>query len=169
MPSRLISQLVALILIATGTAGAADRQLPGRVLWVIDGDSLMLDVRGSHYRIELADIDAPELNQPWGRVAADRLKHALTGSFVVVHWSGRSDEGPINGSLIFKRRDIGLELLGEGLAWCTLAAPSDATRYQNHAYRDAEAAARKARRGLWSDAHPVPPWEWRRRGPVPSN
>jgi CheY-like chemotaxis protein len=28
-----------------------------------------------------------------------------------------------------------------------------------------EAEAREARRGLWADAHPVPPWEWRgRRG-----
>ena len=27
----------------------------------------------------------------------------------------------------------------------------------------AEAAARKAKRGLWADANPIPPWEWRQR------
>jgi hypothetical protein len=26
---------------------------------------------------------------------------------------------------------------------------------------DAEAAARKARRGLWADPNPVAPWQWR--------
>lgn len=32
------------------------------------------------------------------------------------------------------------------------------------AYQAAENAARAARAGLWQDAKPVPPWEWRRRG-----
>ena len=27
-----------------------------------------------------------------------------------------------------------------------------------------EQAARTARKGLWVDAHPVPPWEWRKSG-----
>ena len=32
-----------------------------------------------------------------------------------------------------------------------------------------EAEAKAARRGLWSDAHAVPPWQWRERHPrVPS-
>jgi endonuclease YncB( thermonuclease family) len=31
-----------------------------------------------------------------------------------------------------------------------------------------EDEARVAGRGLWSDPHPVPPWEWRRRPGVRS-
>jgi endonuclease YncB( thermonuclease family) len=26
-----------------------------------------------------------------------------------------------------------------------------------------EAEEREARKGLWADPHPVPPWEWRKR------
>ena len=154
--------LAAVLFGVSGLSNAVDRQLPGRVLWVVDGDSLVLDVRGSHYRIELADIDAPELNQPWGQTAADWLRRSLTGSFVVVHWSGTTAH-PIQGTLFSRDRDIGLDLLHEGLAWCTLG-PVTELPDQGLPYREAETTARQARRGLWQDEHVVPPWEWRRRG-----
>jgi micrococcal nuclease len=34
------------------------------------------------------------------------------------------------------------------------------------ALRDLEQEARTAKRGLWVDASPVPPWEWRKVGAV---
>ncbi len=50
------------------------------------------------------------------------------------------------------------ELVRTGVAWWYhMYAPDDATLGQ------LEADARAAKRGLWADAEPVPPWEWRRR------
>jgi hypothetical protein len=54
--------------------------------------------------------------------------------------------------------DLGNELLRAGLAWW----------YRQYAARDKQLAAleeeaRKAKVGLWADAKPIPPWEWRRR------
>ena len=54
-------------------------------------------------------------------------------------------------------RSLNLELVKAGLAW----------RYVHYAKHDsrlaaAEAETRKAKRGLWSDPNPVPPWDWRR-------
>ena len=54
-------------------------------------------------------------------------------------------------------RNLNRELVRAGLAWW----------YRRYAPHDAElealeAEARAARRGLWADPHPVPPWEWRR-------
>ena len=152
-----------LLSLFAGSAHAVDRQLPGRVLRVIDGDSLVLDVRGSHYRVELANIDAPELNQPWGQAAADWLRQSLTGRFVVIHSSGTVKQHPIRGRLISRNRDIGLDLLYEGLAWCTLRAVTEFPN-QGRQYREAEAIARQVRRGLWLDENAIPPWEWRRQG-----
>ena len=161
MSLRVIALLMITALALGGAAQAVDRQLPGRVLWVVDGDSLVLDVRGSQYRIELSGIDAPELNQPWGQLAADRLKHALTGGFVVVDSADIAPDGRVHGRLTYKNRDIALDLLHEGLAWCTIGPVTETPYDTNHPYRDAESAARQTRRGLWSDEHPVPPWEWR--------
>ncbi len=150
---------------------ATERRLPGRVIHVIDGDSLVLDVRGSHYRITLAGIDAPELNQPWGPAAASRLTQLLTGAFVVVEIRHDNSSGEISGAITFKRRDVAHDLLHDGLAWSTI--PLDTARtatypdQADHPYTAAEARARAAMRGLWSEAEPVPPWVWRhRRGGV---
>lgn len=149
--------LATLLCISAGIAAAAELQLPGRVQRVIDGDSLVLEVRGSLYPVELADIDAPELNQPWGKTAADRLNAGLTGMFVVVRGtlSGRT----VHGSVVFKDRDPALDMLYDGLAWSTVRA--EAARPIIHPYNEAQDRARAARRGLWSDEGPIPPWVWR--------
>jgi len=156
---------LSILLMLTALAGsslAAERHLSGRVVRVVDGDSLMLDVRGARYRVELDDIDAPELNQPWGQAARRKLEQSLTGRFVVVQWRAIPANGQVQGRLLSRGHDVGLELLRDGLAWCTLG-PVTLVPDQNRLYRDAEAAARAERLGLWSDDSPIPPWEWRRR------
>ncbi|MCG6967072.1 MAG: thermonuclease family protein [Chromatiaceae bacterium] len=153
--------LLALLLVGSAClAYNGEQQLPGRVLRVIDGDSLILEMRGSQYLIELAGIDAPEPSQPWGGAATDRLYTTLTGAFVVVHTSDDDFTGPIHGSVIYKGRDVALDMLYDGLAWSTVPTDTSAGAPGNP-YTDAEAAARAARRGLWSDDNPVPPWAWR--------
>jgi len=156
-----------LILLAfTGSAATAEYRLPGRVLFVVDGDSLVLDVRGSQYRIELDEIDAPELNQPWGPEASEWLSRSLTGRFVVVQQRQTLADGRVRGRVMFGGRDVGLDLLHEGLAWHALE-PATGLPDQNAAYRDAEDTARSHQVGLWADESPVPPWKWRRPGVRP--
>jgi len=53
---------------------------------------------------------------------------------------------------------VALELLKMGLAWHD---PRYAPKRDD--YAKAEADARKAKRGLWSDENPTPPWEWRKQ------
>lgn len=51
------------------------------------------------------------------------------------------------------------ELVFVGLAWWYRRyAPNDCT------LKALEAGARAAKRGLWADSNPIPPWEWRRGG-----
>ena len=147
---------------------ATAQQLPGQVLRVVDGDSLVLDVRGSQYQVELAGIDAPELNQPWGHAAASRLRQEIGGAFVVVDTQAADGPGVV-GTILFRQRDLGLQLIGDGLAWSLFRADEDATYPTDapHPYAIAEQQARAARRGLWSDDAPVPPWQWPQGEPLP--
>lgn len=157
--------VVGLMILLPCLAWAANPSLPGRVVHVSDGDSFVLDVRGAHYRIDLAGIDAPEVNQPWGTDATRALQR-LTGAFVVAEVSGNGDAQVYQARVVHRQRDVALDLLHDGLAWSLMQSqPGDTSQ---HPYSAAEKQAREQRRGLWSDARPIPPWEWRvRRGPQP--
>jgi endonuclease YncB( thermonuclease family) len=54
-------------------------------------------------------------------------------------------------------RNLNREIVRAGFAWWY-------ERYARHetVLRDLQDEARAARRGLWADPSPMPPWEWRR-------
>ena len=57
--------------LVTACSQAADlHHLPGRVVRIVDGDTIVLDVAGAQHRVRLAGIDALEKNQPWGEAPA---------------------------------------------------------------------------------------------------
>ncbi len=143
---------------------ALAERLPGHVLRIVDGDTLILKVQQAHYRVDIAGIDAPELNQPWGARAAQRLDRLLRGAFVVVA-AERIDGTRLSGRITHQTRDVGLGLLIDGLAWQTRFPPRSAD--PQHPYVRAEQRARRERRGLWSAPDAVAPWLWRRtRAPL---
>ena len=54
-------------------------------------------------------------------------------------------------------RNLNHEVVKAGMAWWYRRyAPDDSTLQR------LKQEARQAKRGLWQDAKPVPPWEWRR-------
>lgn len=59
-------------------------------------------------------------------------------------------------------RDVGLEQIRSGLAWHYKEYQHEQPTQERLVYRDEEEGAKAAKRGLWVDAKPVPPWEWRR-------
>ena len=65
--------------------------------------------------------------------------------------------------LLLDGRNLNHELVRSGLAWWYRKyTPGDATL----AWLEAE--ARGARRGLWSQASPIPPWDWRHHTGLPA-
>jgi micrococcal nuclease len=61
--------------------------------------------------------------------------------------------------LRYAGRDINLEMVAEGMAW---AYRQFLQRPYASEYLGAEDRARARRAGLWRDANPQPPWEFRR-------
>ena len=57
--------------------------------------------------------------------------------------------------------DAGLEQVRAGLAWYFRRYAKELTPDRRQQYADAEAQAQAERRGLWADAEPVAPWDWR--------
>jgi micrococcal nuclease len=62
------------------------------------------------------------------------------------------------GHVIVDGKDTNLAMLDAGMAW-------HYRQYsKNKRLQQAEDEARSAKRGLWADRDPVPPWEWRKTG-----
>ena len=58
--------------------------------------------------------------------------------------------------------DVGLELIRAGLAWHYTQYSREQPPLQRAQYAAFERRARERREGLWREAHPVAPWEFRR-------
>ena len=137
----------------------------GRPLWrvdyVHDGDTVTcIDEAHRPRKIRLVGIDAPELDQPFGRESRSALAAKLAAGRVRVEGDARDQHGRLLGTLWVDDRDINRELVADGWAWVFGGFHPDPRLI------DAETSARAARRGLWAADHPQQPADWRREHPT---
>ena len=157
---KLIALKVILLLLISTSAALA---WPGDVLTVHDGDTLRVRHEdGTVVTIRVYGVDCPELGQPYGAEARDMTTKLLNGRRVEII--------PAQTRKSYKREVAGVVLLddmivlqdtliSDGLAWvddrfCHMAVCDS--------WRQHQADAKAAKRGLWSVENPTPPWTWRR-------
>lgn len=136
----------------------------GRPLWrvdtVHDGDTVTCrDPEGRAWKIRLVGIDAPEFGQPFGEASRRALADKLAAGVVRVEGDARDQHGRLLGTLRIGDRDINRELVAEGWAWAFGGFSTEGELL------DAEAEARRGRRGLWADPEPLHPRQWRELHP----
>lgn len=147
--------LAAFAVILAATTAQAD-ELRGRVVAVADGDTLtILDAGRQQHRIRLAEIDAPEKRQPFGQRSKQSLSDLCYGRDAAIEDGGRDRYGRTIGRVNCAGIDANAEQVRRGMAWVFDRYATDRRLY---AIQD---EARAARRGLWINAAPVPPWEYR--------
>ncbi len=138
------------------------RSMMARVTRVSDGDTLtVVDQRGREYRVRLTGIDAPEIGQPFSQISRSHLARLAGNQPVRITWE-KTDR--YNRLLGFVSRDgvnFNLAQLEAGLAWFYRAYEMDLPRTERSRFDQAEQEARTARRGLWRDASPLAPWDYR--------
>ena len=137
-------------------AGAAQAEtFEANVVGVQDGDSLTVLRERQRVRVRLVGIDAPEHGQPFGDQSRKSLAALCWKKRASIAWIEKDSHQRLLGRVNCSGVDANAEQVRRGLAW---ASPLARDRELN-ALQD---AARRARRGLWADAAPVKPWEWRR-------
>jgi len=133
------------------------------VVSVSDGDTLTIrNTRGQNIVIKLGCIDAPERNQPGGKESAQRLSTLLPKGVTVI-FKPFGDKDQYGRTLGFVGRGaqfINLELVQKGQAWFY---EKENSRCQGFApaFREVQATAQKQRLGVWSQANPCTPWDYR--------
>ncbi len=162
--------LAPLILLASLVVHA--EALTGTVVGVADGDTItVLDANRAQHKIRLGGIDAPEKAQPFGQRSKENLSRLVFDRDVRVEWEKRDKYKRIVGTVWVqpvscptcpKTLDAGLAQLTVGLAWWYRKYAKEQSPEAAGRYEFAEQEARAKRAGLWADADPVPPWDWRK-------
>ena len=130
----------------------------GEIVGVYDGDTCTLLVGKEKYKIRLAGIDTPEMDQAFGKRAKQALSGYIFGKQVTARLSGKDRYQRHLGTILLDGKDVNLQMVKDGCAWHYKKYSSD------QALAQAESDARSARRGLWKDGDAMAPWDWRSKG-----
>lgn len=146
---------------------AQAEQMTCLVVGVTDGDTITARCGqpGAYEQIKVrfGAIDAPEQKQAFGQRSKQALSDLIYMKQVQLdcHKQDR-----------YKRHictvstpalgDVGLEMVRQGMAWWYRDYAHEQPADSRERYDQAEAQSIKSKRGLWSDPHAVPPWEWRK-------
>jgi len=131
----------------------------GKVVGVTDGDTITVIHNGRGEKIRLYGIDCPEKRQAFGNRAKQAASELAFGKSVTVMSHGRDRYKRTIGEVILPDgKNLNQKLVREGFCWWYRKyAPEDSTLDR------LETEAREAKRGLWMDPNPIPPWEWRHK------
>ena len=129
----------------------------GKLVKVLDGDTVEVLHDGKAERIRLAQIDCPEKNQPFGQAAKRYVLDVAAQKIVTVQVDTIDRYGRTVGEVFLPDgSNLNKQIVGAGYAWQYKKYSKDPE------YGDLETKAKAAKLGLWQDMSPVPPWEWRR-------
>lgn len=152
-----VSEFVRIFLLLSLTIAVHAGEITGKVVGVADGDTItVLTASKDSLKVRLYGIDAPESKQAFGNRAKQELSGMVFGRVVIVDVKQRDRYGRTVGLVTTNGVPVNQEMVRRGLAWW----------YRDYAKKDvqlakAEAEAKSANRGLWSEKAPVPPWEFR--------
>lgn len=147
---------LALLLLAAWSTGAGAYVFRGKVVGVADGDTITVLHERRPETIRLNGIDAPEKNQAFGERARQFTAQLAFGQIVQVAVRGHDRYSrTVADVLLPDGKSLNHELVRAGYAWWFRRNSND------RRLEALEIEARGARRGLWADAQPVAPWEWR--------
>ena len=151
--------LATLLLLIILTPSYAD-QYEGRVIKVIDGDTIWVKTNNKHIKIRLSYIDAPELKQTYGVRSKNFLTNLILDKNVQINANKKDRYNRHLGEVYIHNVDesvfVNAKMLKSGNAWIYL-------KHRDNSYlKNLENYARIKKIGLWSEETPVEPWIYRR-------
>lgn len=149
-----------------------------KVTEVIDGNNVICKRNNNEQlNVKLYQIDAPSLDQPYGKEAKQFLSSLILNNDQFIDIIRRDQQQilgiiyttkitypkycderskncqPLFYSFMYKNTTM----IENGYAWF------DNSFGDNPEYQQSQEEAKKAKRGLWVAPNPIPPWEWRKQ------
>jgi endonuclease YncB( thermonuclease family) len=146
---------VALILVFLFTARLHAATFTGKLVDVLDGDTVEILHKGKQEAVRLAQIYAPVKGQPFGIAAKNFVMKVAANKVVKVLYDDYDPYArPLGEVFLSDGTNLNKMIVAAGYAW----------QYEGYSkdpdYADLEAHAKAKGLGLWQAPGPVPPWEW---------
>jgi endonuclease YncB( thermonuclease family) len=129
-----------------------------KVVKIKDGDTIgLLSKDNQQVTVRLAEVDCPEKSQAFGQAAKKFTSDLCFGKDVKLIGDTKDRYGrTIALVLLTDGTNVNYQLVKNGYAWQYKAYSQSAE------LAGLEQQARENKLGLWQDANPTPPWEFRR-------
>lgn len=140
--------------------GIPARTFSGKVLAVLDGDTLLVLRGGNPVKVRLAEVDAPEKAQPYGTASQKSLAELVMGKQIKAAVRAADDYGRLAATVHADGFNVNHEQVRRGMAW-------EYSRFHsNRGLMALQHEAQQAKRGLWADEEAVEPSQWRKQHPA---
>jgi micrococcal nuclease len=127
-----------------------------QVIGIHDGDTMTLLVDKKPRKIRLANIDAPELKQPFGRRSKQALSDLCWGKDAQYEAQNKDRYGRTVAVVYCDGAEANRRQVALGLAWIYRKYNKDAS------LGPLEQSAKDNGIGIWAAGNAIPPWEWRK-------
>jgi len=135
----------------------APRTTEGKVVGVIDGDTIEVMINGKAEKIRLYGVDCPESGQAFGTQAKKFTSDACFGKTVTVEITDVDKYGRFIGTVRYPNGStLNEALLAAGMAWWYKEYAPEAWNLM-----DLQVQAMETDAGLWVDTAPLAPWDFR--------
>jgi endonuclease YncB( thermonuclease family) len=158
MPAILVQWFLLNLFLPLWITPLAVAAFSGQVVSVLDGDTIEVLHNTHAERIRLNGIDCPEKGQAYGRRAKQTASELVFGKEVTLQTHGLDKYGrPIADVPLQDGTNVNHTLVKDGWCWWYRKyAPG------NVELEMLEKEAREAKKGLWVDPAPIPPWVYRK-------
>jgi micrococcal nuclease len=133
---------------------AIDNGMPAQVVRVVSGQTLEAISRGEAFKVRLAGIEAPDIQQqPWGHAAKQQLEATVNGKTVTLELDGQPDKFGRQWAYVWQNgKLLNEQLLKEGYV---LWDGRSRDRKYDDRLEKAQAWARIMGRGVWDVKQPM--------------
>jgi endonuclease YncB( thermonuclease family) len=158
-PLKRLLLLISLIFYLTNNSANAE-VITGTIDSVIDGDLITITSKGKEIEIRLFGIDTPEKTQAFGQSAKNFTGAKASGKEIRVEPISKDQSGRTVAMVFVNGINLNEQIISQGFGWvyrqyCKESICADWLKLESN--------AKASQKGLWADANPTPPWEYRQK------
>jgi micrococcal nuclease len=159
-PFKSLILLISLLFFQITNNSANAETITGTIDSVKDGDTITIISKDKRVEIRLFGIDTPEKTQAFGQAARNFTGGKAAKGEIRVESITKDHDGRTVAIVFVNGINLNEQIVSQGFGWvyrqyCKKSFCTD--------WLKLEADAKAAHKGLWADANPTPPWEYRQK------